>query len=188
MTQTKSAAAERIGKVIGNLIRLFVLHPEDLVVHHVQTGSEMYLRIDAHAGDIGRIIGTKGAHIKALQVIVKIAANLQGMKGTIKPLATDGVGKPDRYPAFKARVDWRKNDIAVALGEVLALTLKEPDDYRVEFVDRDADCESAIMIHAASSNWGHRDELDNAINVLLNSAGKANGRTLASNLECRRAN
>jgi len=169
--------AKLIQDLIADLLREFILHPAELKVVVIPLIQSIALRIEAHSGDVGRIIGEKGAHFRSLQAICMCASLKHGFEINLEWLP-EPQGWPDRYQKFKARHDWGQAKILSLIKRTTKLIFRAEDAICVKMVDHNA-ATTVITIQVARKETRQVLELAGfALRTLFNAVGKANGRTL----------
>lgn len=105
----QTQAANALAVLIKDIAREIVLHPDDLFVEGNLVAAGMVgVLIEARPSDVKRLIGTKGAHIRALRVFCKYFGEAAGLGITVADFEVQK-DNSDRYPEFVPSDDWGKD-------------------------------------------------------------------------------
>jgi len=170
--------AKLIQDLIADLLREFILHPDSLKVSAVPLAQSISIRIEVHTGDMGRIIGEKGAHFRALESLCLCAGLKHGVAINLAPIAEPKGGRPDRYEKFKARDDWRYSEILSLLERAAKMIFKSEEAISLTTTDEDEHLTIVTVNVARRESYEVIVAGSLALRTLFNAVGKANGRTI----------
>jgi predicted RNA-binding protein YlqC (UPF0109 family) len=177
MKANEQVKADTLRKLIKGMVIEFVLHPDDLVVVVTERSGVLSIRIRCHQGDVGRVIGTRGAHVNALKVLALLYGQKHKLRVDFMPIEESVQGKSDRYSKFKASTEWRKAELLGLLEQVAWNIFKADAAVAIACVDNVADSEITVSV-ARDEPARVVDQADAALGVIFNAIGKPNGRTL----------
>lgn len=173
-----SEVGKALEKLFREILNELVLSPGFLKVYAVAMTKSIMLRIEASAGDMGRIIGEKGAHFKSLRAICGAVGHKFKVDIELPPLPESRTKRADRYEKFQGRDDWKKEKITDLIRRAAVLVFRHEEAVEVSVADLPdfistytvsvATAEPALLVEAMSA----------ALKILFNAVGKANGRTL----------
>lgn len=171
---------KEIGEAIQKVLRQIVGIPAQLNVSTSLVGTVVLLRIDCNPIDARRVIGGKGAHFRALETIVACAAVAGHVQARLLPLespkVTDRRRGSERFD-FTRRSNWPKAELLAIVDEVARLAVSDPE--AVEVGCADSECASVITVYVSRHEaMDMIERMNEALKVLVNSMGKANGRIL----------
>ena len=97
--------ADQTAELFQRLISEVVLEKEALRVRRSINGNAVAIKIDCHESDRCRVIGSKGAFFRSLEMLARcIASNYSGLTLTVTPLAKmEGKPRTKRYREFELR-------------------------------------------------------------------------------------
>lgn len=169
--------ATEIKQLFRDVLTEFILHPADLKVSTIQMARAIAISTEAHAGDVARIIGERGAHFNALKAIAVCMSRKYGISIDLAPVTEPRGGKADRYGNFKHNQNWPKERILALLGRLADKVFQF--ESAVEITSEDAGNVTVFRIAVDQAEKKFiTDTADAAFKILLNAIGKANGRTL----------
>lgn len=162
--------------LIRDIIRCFAMHPEDVVLQIEEVGSLTVIKIKVHRADTPRILGRKALQWKALQAITRGLKHDHGSY-SIK-LLEPTVGEPEKFQIFEPRENWNK----VAIFSILSRLLDQLFG-RAVIVCNESEDQTVWDVSVELKEQPVRVEvLGEAIQILWNAMGKANGRILIVNV------
>lgn len=107
--ESQTQAATALADLIRAIAAEIILHPEELQVQaDVVAPGMIDVRIDARPTDVKRLIGTKGAHIRALRVFCKYFGEALDLGITIRDFESPK-DNGERYPEFVPSDDWPRD-------------------------------------------------------------------------------
>lgn len=158
--------------MIMEVVKSITLHPNDVVASIEALREAVIICIKVHTGDMPRVIGKSGAHIRSLQRIVNAIAINHGKPLRLQLLEPDP-GKRDTYGAFVPRKDWEREPVYRLLEEVVNEAI--PGGATVTITETALATEFTIQPKFAQPQ-AQFNELVEACNILWNAIGKAKGR------------
>jgi predicted RNA-binding protein YlqC (UPF0109 family) len=78
------ASAADTDALVRYLISSLVEHTDDVQIEKRENGELSVYEVTVHADDTGKIIGRQGRVIKAIRVLVRAAASLDGSDATVE--------------------------------------------------------------------------------------------------------
>ena len=73
-----------VDSLVGYLVSSLVEHPEDVRVERRDSDEGAVYEVSVHADDTGKVIGRQGRVIKAIRVLVRAAASVDGSDATVE--------------------------------------------------------------------------------------------------------
>lgn len=134
--------------------------------------------IEPEPGDAKRVIGTSGAHIKAMRYYVELWGKEHAASVAIRDLACprdDG----DKYPKFQDREDWPKDRLSAIVKGLADAVLREPVE--IECADN-LGVTHMVVRHGPDEFGPAIGSLSKIISVLVAAMGKKNGRTIITHV------
>lgn len=172
-----------LARLIKDLLDEIALHTEALQIHVDRIADDILeVRIECAAGDIKRLIGSKGLHISALRRFVKLWGEVHGFSVTIPNFEAPKESR-DRYDEFAHNPDWPK-DRLLAVLKALVDAIAE-DQVTVQCVDR-GEVSHIALRYSLDEDRKVMASLVEPIAILGNAIGKKNGHTLAVHLRPRK--
>jgi predicted RNA-binding protein YlqC (UPF0109 family) len=176
--------AEKLAKLPGQLARLIHDCVEEIAVHPVPEvrtiviiDGVLELVIDAHPGDVKRLIGTNGAHINALRRFAKLWGDANGFSVTI-PDFDAPKDHGDRYDEFSPDRDPQVTHRLVtklqAMTEAVAKQTVHP-----QVIDSASQTYVVFRYNPGAVDERLLTALAGPLAILGNAMGKKNGRNLA---------
>lgn len=173
-TNTKVAPEQLATELLTRIIKEITFHHENIRVTSSQLGRSHTLAIQVHKGDMPRVLGKSGAHIKALETLAAAIGASGGVTIRLRLLEPE-VGEPDRYEQFRPAENWNSSHVVLLLSDLVEAIFGSS---KVEIFDGE-DCTSALEVTIATrENKAVIDAIGNALKVLFKAIGRANGRIL----------
>lgn len=158
-----------------------VEHRDKLRVTETRVGKTLAIAIDSAPSDVGRLIGDKGSHFKALATIIAAAGHRQNMKASL--LRIDDRGRTiagERTNGFTPNPDWPRERLFNAISG-----LAEQVFGTIQLVAVDASTDTTLL------QIGLTDEessdrlllLDSTFATLVLAVGRSNGRIIKASVE-----
>lgn len=164
-----------ISNLLKRIISEIIFHPEDLKITPTSIGRSWTIRVMLHRADTPRCVGKGGNHIKSMDKL----ANLIGAKNGVNVrvmLSEPEVGKAERYAQFKPSEKWNGQEVAKLAKDVGDAIFASETSTIVG--DVDGTTSSIEMTVSRRENKALVSAVQEAMQVLFNAIGKANGRIL----------
>ena len=122
--------AEDITAVLVRLMTAYTDYPLNLAVTYRTMPGRVDWQVCPDVNDMGKLIGARGAHVKALQRVLQAMGDKYGQQFKLRLIEGSGVreGEPVRRPA----PDYNPADKKLLLGDVLGEMLDAPAKIGVE--------------------------------------------------------
>src|SRR5438128_5198182 len=161
-----------IESVFRKLCAALVDHVEMILTSVHLYGRSLLLSARLHVDDRGKIIGSGGVTVAALETVLSAIGSRDGL--TVRVSVSDQVlGKEsNRRPSFKPAVNWNSGPIAALLREVAFRLFSEP----VVTAQDDWDCTILSVRPNEKVSGADADRLSTALTVIFRAIGKAKGR------------
>lgn len=173
-TTTETTPAD----IIERLIREITLHTENIKIKETTLGRSSTLNVQVHKGDMSRVIGTKGAHVQAMERLIEMMSAKSGKRMTLR-VGEPSMGGADSFAKFEPQATWESSHVVELVQDISAAVFVHPA--QVELFDGE-DFQSVIEIVVSPNE---RKDLVAMVNAalapLFNAIGKANGRLLKIN-------
>lgn len=136
--------ASELTELLRRLLEACVVHPNDLSVEYYAMRNRVDWKIRANVNDQGRLVGKRGAHIQAVQFLMRELGVRDGNKYVVT-LESDGVGerKLGDEDYFAPSIQ-KTNAMTI---ELLAAVLKEflDEDAKIEIFNRIAEGDGVLF-------------------------------------------
>lgn len=73
-----------VAALVSYLVSSLVEHPDDVQIATREAGEGTTYEVTVHPDDVGKIIGRQGRVIKAIRVLVRAAASVDGSDATVE--------------------------------------------------------------------------------------------------------
>lgn len=77
-------ATPDLDALVNYLATSIVEHPEDVKIEKREAAEGVTYEVSVHPDDVGKIIGRQGRVIKAIRVLVRAAASVDGSDATVE--------------------------------------------------------------------------------------------------------
>lgn len=170
---TQAMNTDQFADLARTLATHFIGHPEDLKVECRQFSHSYYITMQPHRADMSKLIGSAAKTVKALTMLLVVAARrrgqmisfeilepVHGIKGKEPPFAPDQEWTPEKEAALKSKFD----DVlqAVFITDYKLLAHPQPD-------------QSIFVIATPVVDVG----VQSALNVILRAIGKSHNRRVS---------
>lgn len=173
-----NSTAERLAELFSEILREFILHPGELEVVAVQLTKSATVHIKANGGDVGRIIGERGAHFKALQHVCLAVSHKHKTAIELAPVAEPESGRADRYQKFAAKENWREKEVLSLLTRTVRMIFRHESVIDIETKNMPGAITVFTVRIARAEDGDIVQIMQAALKTIFNAVGKANGRTL----------
>jgi len=116
----KQNVLSEVGRVVRDIARELSSEPNKLTVEEHERDGRVTISMWPSAKDYGRIVGSRGATINALELLAKVMADRKDLEMQISVIPPDSREKPPR-DKFAPNPKWGKADIGPLLKRVCAL-------------------------------------------------------------------
>ncbi len=168
--------------LITALVKEITRYHDDLDIRTTSIGRTCIIKIQPHRADMGKVTGSKGAHIKALNALAMMIGAKHGMNIRIQ-LVEPEVGRIDSHLPFEPNPVWNSAEVLQLLASLCDAVFRHP-------VEIETDEEGITTTIAVIVNERESMPLvmaaNDAILVMFNAIGKANGRNIIVDVSSRR--
>jgi predicted RNA-binding protein YlqC (UPF0109 family) len=174
---SQKQAANDLAVLIKAALDEIVIYPDALKVHAFSIGGSwdvLEIFIEPDPGDAKRVIGTAGAHIKALRFYVELWGRVHGASVAIRDLACPR-DDADKYPKFRENADWPKEKLASIVKGLAEGILEDP--VQIETADVPG-ATHLVVRYTEPQSPPMITTLGRVLTVLVAAMGKKNGRTI----------
>lgn len=72
-----------LSETLRTIVAALVDEPDKITITEEERGKELRLTLTVAEGDMGKVIGRRGKIAKAIRLVMKAAANIEGRKVTV---------------------------------------------------------------------------------------------------------
>jgi predicted RNA-binding protein YlqC (UPF0109 family) len=163
--------------MVKRIANEITFHHKELKVYAREAGLGWTVFIEAHRGDIPRLIGGGGQTFKALDAVCALIGNKYRMGIRLTIDEERAVGEKDRYETFKHAENWNKEGILRLLEDLCRAILEEPA--RISTQDERTNRTVIIVLLSKKEVPAVAEAAKKALGILFNAIGKANGRLVS---------
>jgi len=172
---TRTSPQDACVQILTRILDQITYHAEDRKVWAVAIGRSWMIKMQLHRADTPRVVGERGSHIKAIDALTTVIGAKSGV--TIRSqLLEPEVGSTERYHKFKPAAAWNSAEVKKIAEAICEATFSAPA--KIEIHDGDDFTSTLEVIVDRSENHMLVDTVCDAMKVLFNAIGKANGRIL----------
>lgn len=171
-----------IATLLEDIVTQFVSSPEKVFVKRENLGTGGVLKLCIAAGDMSRVIGSRGKHFYALKDLVEAyGAMVIRHPVELAPLDEPQTHRKQFGKKFEPREDWDKEKIIRLTERIARASFR--DDQCIEVSCRDEQTQSILDIHISESEpMRHVSHMAQSIQTLVNLIAKGNGRVVFTNV------
>lgn len=171
MTTTEPDYTSAAKDLLRQIVAGYVSHPQALQIEASLIGTTIVMRLDPHAEDFGKIVGSRGNNFHALQTIFSAAAAKAGKR--LNLILKD---KPRAYcdlPPFRANPNWQRGPFETLLRTTLSAAING------EYTLSQGDVENTTVYEIGAVK--EAEEVAKAVHTIFHAIGKAQGRFVLIN-------
>lgn len=169
--------------LLTNLLSHYISHPEVLSVTEEAQDHLCSIYVKGHRADQGVLVGTKGANVKALQLLTGEIGRQRGETVSLQIVEPfPGIATPK--PPFVSRSTWNIRDdakIEKLLDTVLSAVFGERNYGLANACDNDSE-KTRFIVETPDVTLA----IEGALNTIFRAIGKAQGRIIS--VDCRQSN
>lgn len=161
--------------LVTRIVKEIALHKDELQTSLQPLGHTALITIQVSRGDMGRVIGKAGAHSRALETLV-LAIGAKYDTAIRLNIAEPVGGQRDRYGAFSPHPAWDAAHVVQLLADIGQAVFPQP--VKAESIDAPGFATALELRINPRESMALARAVEQALNVLFNAIGKANGRLL----------
>jgi len=170
--EMKTKETHPIGVALQLLLSGLCAQKRSLRVAAIQLGNVLAVEIKAHADDLPKLVGKEGKHLAAINLLLRKMgerAKLKVVPNLLEPPARSTV-KP---PGFRENPHWKSDEARQALDATLGQL------FRTHPIVEELNMEKVSIFQVVPRGGETMDEeLENALAILFDATGKAQGRLI----------
>jgi len=179
MTTTTTTPDQATLHVVEGIVQEIIQHPDKAKVTLSQLGRTSTIKVQVSKADMPRVIGKGGANAQAIQKFAEMVSARH--RAVVKAQIAEPVDNAMAQEVKFVRQDaWNSAHVLQLMTEACELVLKHP--FTIEVLDGE---NHESVIEVVCGDLEHADLtkfLMDALQPLVNSMGKANGRLLSINI------
>ncbi len=172
--------ADTITGLLRRIVSEFILSPKELRFEVNEMANSMTINIVATRGDVRRIIGTDGAHFKALSAFAQAMGRTLGVTVDMDQVDEPITGAMDRYPEFAVNENWPEERVRKLCEDMAGAVFKS--SWGLELVSRKNGTSNIDLTVYGEPDTLHVQSMGAAFKILFKAIGRANGRRLYLNV------
>jgi predicted RNA-binding protein YlqC (UPF0109 family) len=161
--------------ILTRILDQFTYHPENRKVWAAAVGRSWIIKIQLHRADTPRAVGERGSHVRALEMIAAAIGAKAGANIRTQLLEPE-VGLPERYHKFKPMESWNSAEVKAIAEQIAEHAFVAPATVTIH--DGEDFTSTLEIVVDRSENKNLASTMQQAMQVVFNAIGKANGRIL----------